>query len=49
MEKYSLFLIKSPITGYECFIYVDTYDSLDDARVAQKEVKNTSLIMKTYE
>lgn len=48
MEKYSLFLIESPVTGDKCFIYVATFDSLDDARVAQKKIKNT-LIMKTYE
>lgn len=33
----------------KCFIYIDSYDSLDDAKFAQKEFKNKSLIIKSYE
>lgn len=33
----------------KCFIYIDSYDSLEDAKVAQKEFISKSLIMKTYE
>ena len=33
----------------KCFIHIDSYDSLDDAKVAQKEFISKSLIMKTYE
>ena len=33
----------------KCFIYIDSYDSLEDVKVAQKELINKSLIMKTYE
>ena len=32
-----------------CFIYIGSYDSLEDAKVAQKEFKNKSLIIKSYE
>ncbi len=53
MEKYSLFKIekKSDNPHYvfeDCFEYVETFNNLESAKVAQKTFRGRSLIIKTY-
>lgn len=31
-----------------CFIYLDTYNTLDEAKIAQKELKQKSIILPSY-
>ena len=53
IQKYSLFQIEKIIQRHvplveKCFEYVKTYDTLEEAQIAQKENKNRSLILPSY-
>ena len=55
MEKYkfSLFILEKPFYGsYSCtsgcFDYIETYDTLEAAQIAQKDYKQKTLILPSY-
>ena len=52
-QKFSLFLLERTFRGHEdlsdsCFIYLDTYDTLEEAESAQKETNLKTIIIGTY-
>ena len=52
-HKFSLFLLETEF-GFmsdlyqECFKYVETFNSLDEAKDAQKEYKRRTIILPSY-
>lgn len=55
IQKYSLFQTEKIIddrstfkTIEKCFIYLETFDGLEQAQIAQKENKNGTLILPSY-
>lgn len=52
--KYSLFLLEKYYNGWgsdlmqECFEYIDTYDTLEEAQSEQKELKQKTIILPSY-
>lgn len=54
MERYSVFLIERYYNGFSsdfkesCFQYVATFDTLEEAKIAQKEYELKTIILSSY-
>jgi hypothetical protein len=56
--KFSLFLLEKAVRGTsnqngdvlleECCIHLETYNTLDEAQIAQKEYKQKTIILPSY-
>ena len=52
--NYSLFLLEKSVGGWgselieQCFLYVETYDTLEEVQLAQKEFKQKTIILASW-
>jgi hypothetical protein len=46
--KYSLFLLESYFDGRDVFLYLATYDTLEEAKTEQKENTRKTIILPSY-
>lgn len=46
--KYSLVLLESYIDGSDIFLLLETYDTVEQAKSAQKLEKNRTIILPSY-